>query len=298
MHSSRLLAALAALVVTPCAAAAGPQSAPPPQATAKDEVVITGRTQRDRLIRDYVRALTAVPGRDPLARFDHATLCPGVVGLSPARNAEIAKRMRVVASAAGISLSKKADCRPNALVIVAADKDAMIAALKQTHPAYFRDLTGALIDPPRQPGSATAWHLENRVDRFGQRVGHNGDYFRVSTPLPSRISHTMRPIFVAAVVVIELDAVVGMTTTQLADYAAMRTFARTDPEKVKGLSAPTILSVLDAADDAEVPVTLTQWDLGYLRGLYAAAPMRSAWTQRGEIKREIASDLDEAAGGK
>lgn len=297
MHSSRLLAALAALIATSTAVAADPQSAPP-QIEAKDEVVITGRAERDRLIRDYVRALTAVPGRDPLARFDHATLCPGVVGLSPARNAEIAQRMRVIAAAAGISLSKKADCRPNALVIVATDKDAMIAALKQTHPAYFRDLAGALIDPPRQPGAATAWHLENRVDRFGQRVGHNGDYFSVSTPLPSRISHTMRPIFVAAVVVIELDAVVGMTTTQLADYAAMRTFARTDPEKVKGVSAPTILSVLDAPDDAEVPVTLTQWDLGYLRGLYAAAPMRSAWTQRGEIKREIARDLDEAAGGK
>lgn len=86
----------------------------------------------------------------------------------------------------------------------------------------------------------------------------------------------MRPILVAAVVVIERDAVVGMTTTQLAGYAAVRTFARTDPQKVQGLSAPTILSILDAPDDTEVPVTLTQWDLGYLRGLYAAAPMRSA----------------------
>ena len=236
-----------------------------------------------------------------MARFDRTTVCPGAVGLSAARNAEIAARMRVVAKAAGIAVSDKADCKPNALVIFAADKEAMVAALEKAHPVYFRDAYGMPIRTPKQVGPATAWHLEGRLDRSGTPVAYNADtsQYELNSPLPpSRTSSTMRPIFIAAVVVIQLDSVVGLSPTQIADYAAMRTLAQTDPEKVKGVSAPTILTILDAPDDAEVPVTLTKWDLGYLRGLYAAAPMRSAATQRGEIKRGIEGDLDTAAGGK
>lgn len=265
------------------------------------DVVVTAREQRDKQIRDYVRALSNVPGRDPMARFDRTTVCPGAVGLSEARNAEIAARMRVVAKAAGIAVSDKADCKPNALVIFAADKDAMIAALEKAHPVYFRDAYGMPIRTPKQAGPATAWHLEGRLDRSGTPVAYNADtsQYELNSPLPpSRTSSTMRPIFIAAVVVIQLDSVIGLSPTQIADYAAMRTLAQTDPERAKGVAAPTILTILDAPDDAEVPVTLTKWDLGYLRGLYAAAPMRSATTQRGEIKRGIEGDLDEAAGGK
>lgn len=295
----RKIALIAASLFALAAPAVAQQAAD--QAADQADVVITAREQRDKQIRDYVRALANVPGRDPMARFDRTTVCPGAVGLSPARNAEIAARMRIVAKAAGIAVSDKADCKPNALVIFAADKEAMVAALEKAHPVYFRDAYGTPIRTPKQVGPATAWHLEGRLDRSGSAVGYNADtgYYELNSPLPpSRTSSTVRPIFIAAVVVIQLDSVVGLSPTQIADYAAMRTLAQTDPEKVKGVSAPTILTILDAPDDAEVPVTLTKWDLGYLRGLYAAAPMRSAATQRDEIKRGIAGDLDEAAGGK
>lgn len=285
---------------TLCALAAPAMAQQEPAADQAD-VVIIAPEQRDKQIRDYVRALANVPGRDPMARFDRTTVCPGAVGLSAARNAEIAARMRVVAKAAGIAVSDKADCKPNALVIFAADKEAMVAALEKAHPVYFRDAYGTPIRTPKQAGPATAWHLEGRLDRSGTPVAYNADtsQYELNSPLPpSRTSSTVRPIFIAAVVVIQLDATIGLSPVQLADYAAMRTLAQTDPEKVKGVSAPTILTILDAPDDAEVPVTLTKWDLGYLRGLYAAAPMRSAATQRDEIKREIAGDLDTAAGGK
>lgn len=294
MHSLAL-SALSLLAIS------APAAAQEPAGDDQADVVVTAREQRDKQIRDYVRALSDVPGRDPMARFDRTTICPGVVGLSAARNAEIGGRMRVVAKAAGIAVSDKADCKPNALVIFATDKEAMVAALEKAHPVYFRDAYGTPIRTPKQAGPATAWHLEGRLDRSGTPVGYNFEtgIYELSSPLPpSRTSSTMRPIFIAAVVVIQLDSVVGLSPTQIADYAAMRTFAQTDPERVKGLSAPTILTILDAPDDAEVPVTLTKWDLGYLRGLYAAAPMRGATTQRGEIKREIAGDLDKAAGGE
>ena len=69
----------------------------------------------------------------------------------------------------------------------------------------------------------------------------------------------------ASLVVIQLDALRGLTTTQLADYAAMRVFARTQPSRLQRSTAPTILNIIDTPMNAQVPLTLTQWDLGFLR---------------------------------
>jgi hypothetical protein len=123
-------------------------------------------------------------------------------------------------------------------------------------------------------------------------------YNVISTPItPSRISATMRPVILASVVVMERDALVGLTTTQVADYAAMRLLARTDPSRLKG-HADTILTVLDAPMDAEIPSTLTQWDLSYLKGLYEVVPTRYSGQQRRAIQEKINRDLKAASEGE
>ena len=98
----------------------------------------------------------------------------------------------------------------------------------------------------------------------------------------------------ASLVVIQLDALRGLTTTQLADYAAMRVFARTQPSRLERSSAPTILNVIDAPMNSEVPLTLTQWDLGFLRALYGSAENHYATQQRHEMRRLLRRELDEA----
>jgi hypothetical protein len=48
-----------------------------------------------------------------------------------------------------------------------------------------------------------------------------------------------------------------------------------------------------------VPLTLTRWDLGFLKGLYAATDNLYASSQRSEIKARIRRDLDsEGAPGR
>ncbi|MEI9853020.1 MAG: hypothetical protein WDN24_21660 [Sphingomonas sp.] len=208
--------------------------------------------------------------------------------------------MRRVADAARIRLADPG-CRPNALVIITRDKEEMIAALRRKYPVLFLDAANESIRIPRQRGPVTAWHLEGRVDRMGSPVPFNEDegYYVLNTPVtPSRISATMRPIFLGAVVVIEVDALIGLTTTQIADYAAMRAFAKTDPARVRKSKVPTILTVLDAPMDSEVPLTLTQWDMGYLKGLYAAPENHNAYTQLGEIRRGLTRELKEGEPGE
>jgi hypothetical protein len=67
-------------------------------------------------------------------------------------------------------------------------------------------------------------------------------------------------MFRKSVLVIQSDALAGLTPTQLADYAAMRSLIRTDPKKLRASSPGTILNILDAPMGASVPITLTEWD--------------------------------------
>ena len=53
----------------------------------------------------------------------------------------------------------------------------------------------------------------------------------------------------------------------------------------------TILKVLEAPMGSEVPLTMTAWDLSFLKGLYAATNNLYAASQRSEIRRQIEGDL-------
>lgn len=285
---------LAFLLATGAAAAGQAQQAQPPQEQApSQEIVVEGARNQDREIGAFVDALTDARIGGQLSRFDWA-VCPVAVGLSDAQNAAITARMRKVAEAAGMKRAAEG-CRPNAFVIVTRNKGELIARLHKAFPAYFsgitRDQVGSLI---RQPGPAAAWQIEGEVDKDGVPLSKdliNGYSIVERTDAPSRISPSSRPHFAASVVVVEIGALAGLTTTQLADYAAMRTFARTDPSRLERSAAPTILTVLEAPMDSAVPVTLTEWDLGFLKALYASEPNRYASQQRGDINTRLRREL-------
>ena len=277
------------------ALAAQADAAPPPADAGPSEIIVEGErsVDRDRQIKEFVGALTEAPFTGQLSRFDWA-VCPAAVGLDPARNAAIVARMRKVAEAAGI---KRADpgCRPNALVIVTSDKAELIEKLGKAYPAYFSGIdAGERRRLARQPGPAAAWQVEGLLDRYGRAVPQDmlGGYSVIEdTDMPSRIKPATRPHFAASVVVVEIGALAGLSVTQLADYAAMRTFARTDPSRLEGSGAPTILTVLEAPMNSAVPLTLTEWDLGFLKALYASEPNRYASQQRNDIRKRLGRDL-------
>lgn len=289
MFSVSITAALALQAAQPA-----PAPAPPPDVDGQ-EVVVTADVKRKERIQNFVQALSDEGVTDPLARFDYdrQELCPAAVGLGEAQDAAITARMRVVAKAANIRLAD-AGCKPNALVIFAPDRDEMVAALRKKHPVYFRNAGGDFIRLPKEKGPAIAWHLEGRVDRTGSPVPYNPEtgQYELSSPItPSRISAAMRPVILGAVVVIDADAVNGLTTTQVADYAAMRAYARTDPKRAQKSGAPTILAALDAPMDTAVPLTLTRWDMSYLQGFYASKANHGARAQRSAIRRRVGDDL-------
>ncbi len=271
----------------------------------ESEIVVQGIRDRDSEIQRFVGALTEAPVRGQIARFDWA-VCPAVSGFDPTQNVAIADRMRTVARAAGIKLAEPG-CKPNAIVIATSDKKVMLDWLRREAPAFFRDPLGQRIRISDQDGPTIAWQVEGRLDADGRAVGVNnsaGDSGTAShysldvTRAPSRITAATRPHFLASLLIIELGSLAGLTTTQVADYAAMRVFARTEPDRLSRTSAPTILNILGSDMGDEVPMSLTRWDLGFLRALYGSAENHYAAQQRGEIQRRLERELDEARRGE
>ena len=269
-------------------AAPTPLSAQP--ATDLPEIIVEGTKEYDKQIQDFVGSLTETPVGGQLSRFDW-TVCPAAVGLPDEQNRLVSGRMRRVAATAGMKLAD-AGCRPNTLLVVADDKDAFVEGLHDKYPVYFADRWGHPNKPERQPGPVSAWHVETIVDSNGNvpRRQRTLKYFISDSTDSSRLYPATGTNMVAGIVVIERAALAGLTTTQVADYAAMRIFARTDPAKLKG-SAPTILDILEAPMGSAVPVTLTDWDLGFLRALYASHGRQYANRQRKEMEGLLRKDL-------
>jgi hypothetical protein len=273
------------------------QEAPPPADSS--QIVVQGNKNFKKDVEKFVGALAEDPAIKQLSRFEDS-VCPKAFGLPAAQDEAVARRMRQVAEAAGISVGKS-DCLANVVVIVVPDKKAFLRLLARRKPDYFGELEPMQVRRLiAEAGPATAWQLQ------GPEKSARGTVITVdpASGLPtnnsmepaSRLTTPSRPQFAAAVVVIEAQAVDGLTSTQVADYAAMRTYAGTKPSRLEVSSAVTILKVLEVPMGTEAPASLTNWDLGFLRGLYSSELNAYAGKQRSAIRAQVARQVQDPEG--
>jgi hypothetical protein len=210
-------------------------------------------------------------------------VCPAVYGLAPQQAAYVTQRMRIIASAADIPLAP-APCHANVMVIVTSDKRTLLKGLEHNRSDYFPvEWTKSRIRALEQdPSPAAAWQFEGLITPDGLRIADNTipslldpvdptALVQATAPTTrpvSRLSPAERKDVMTSILVVQASALAGLTTNQFADYAAMRTFARTDPSQVALPASATILKVLDAPMGTEVPLSLTASDLGFLRSYY------------------------------
>lgn len=210
-------------------------------------------------------------------------VCPGVYGLAPQQAAFVTGRMRQIAVAAGVPLANQ-PCDPNAIVIVTTNKAETIRSLEQKKSSYFpMEWSDRQIRALEQdPYPVAAWQFEGLLTPDGLRVSETSDpslldpvepgplvQATAPTTLPaSRLRPSIKRDVMTSVLVVQADALKGLTTTQFADYAAMRSFAQTDPRQSSLPASDTILKVLDAPMGTEVPMSITARDLDFLKGYY------------------------------
>jgi hypothetical protein len=287
---------LSALLLATAALAQEPPSAPPADQSSSP-IVVTGRKNMEERIRSFVDTLGAAPGSKQLGRFEVQGVCPAVLGIAEQQQQAVEARMRRVAETVGIPVAA-ANCTPNVIVVVTNDKRRFIEQLEKKRPSWFVSLSVPAVDRlARDPGPAARWYVEGTLNSDGRDLGVH-DYYgqsNVNTTVGgSLITARTRPHFEAAVLVLKIGALEGLTTTQLADYAAMRVFAPTDPSKLDAPFDSTILRILDAPRGTAVPLSLTHWDVGLLKGLYSARENTYARSQKTEIRNQIEEELKKA----
>lgn len=261
--------------------------------SATDEpIIVTGQRDIDQQIDNFVGALTPVPANGQLARFETA-ICPAALGLPANMKSMVEQRIRDVSAAVGLRVAG-ADCTANVLVMVTTNKADLLKTLRVKYPEFFSDLTPAQERAVvRQAGHAAAWQTKRFVNADGQTLDYeDGVLINRTTRQAGRIAFAARPTFAAAAVVVETAGLEGLSATQLADYAVMRTLAQTDPARLEAGGPPSILRVIDAKAGDELPITLTEWDFGFLQGLYASPKNLRASSERSEIEKTLRANLE------
>lgn len=283
---------ITAVVLLTAAIVAGPAAG---HSATDEPIIVTGQRDIDQQIDNFVSALTPVPANGQLARFETA-ICPAALGLPANIKSIVEQRIRDVAAAVGLRVAG-ADCTANVLVMVTTDKAQLMKTLRTKYPEFFSDLTPAQERAVvRQPGHAAAWQSKRFVNADGQTLDYeDGVLVNRTTRQAGRIAFSARPTFSAAAVVVETAALDGLSATQLADYAVMRTLAHTDPARLEAGGPASILRVIDDKADGDLPATLTEWDFSFLKGLYSSPKNLRASAERSEIERLLRLNLESEA---
>ncbi len=262
------LAAMGALCVALPAAA---QSEP-----GETTIVVTGEAEPPSRgeVAEQAQALSRV-GRfqlheEALPRFE-APLCPAVFGLRDDYAAEIVARIR--ANAARLDLATQAEgCQPNLVVAFLDDGRSFLADFERRHPRLFRTVASSERDELlREPAPVRVWN--NIALRWSGAGPPPVGWPKVRPSVRGQLSRGFMPEtrdILSSVVLFDKEAVVGMTLSQLADYATMRGLSHTRPADGDEPMA-TILAMFEDGTGA-----LTPFDIGYLRSLYYAQSNLSA----------------------
>jgi hypothetical protein len=287
---------------------AGALLLPPPQTpTASqdpvqlEDVVVSGRTL-DSLIRDFVGEV-AEPNRNRgLARWNNR-ICVGVANLEGEIAQYLSDRISTVATDLGLSAGEPG-CTPNVLVIATADAGDLARQLTEERRRAFRmggagmDRGGAALRDFVETDRPVRWWqmaipVDSETGDIAVRIPGvcTGDCIDASDHAPqiavasaSRLTTQIVDNLTRAIVIVDVDQVSEVSVLQLADYIAMVSLAQIDP-KADTSGYATILNVFEAP---EVSDSLTDWDLAYLDGLYAAERNHLATrADRNEISNSI-----------
>ena len=274
------LVAVSILATAGLAMAAPPlvtvEGKPPPSATLNHETY------------DFVGKITVQPDGESLIRWA-APICPYAVGLSPEQNAAIAQEVALAANAAGAPVATT-DCHPNFVVVATGQPEALLAAWRKRDPGMFGDALPSAVDrflTKAQP--VRVWYNALRASSDGEVIARGPPVY---SGLPTLDSFTLSRLrfqtvlgLQSAIVVVDLNRTEGLSIGQLADYAAMAGLTELKLDADVG-DAPTILRLF-RVPPTERPVGLTDWDKGFLAGIYASD--QSSRVQRSAIAASVSA---------
>lgn len=284
MRSVRVAMAGFASILAIGAAAAQDAPQKPEQ---DDAIVVQGQLEvPPKVARRYVGEISAgVDGQ--LTRFN-LPVCPTVIGLADEYAAIIARRIRAVARDTGAKVAPEG-CRGNLVVIFAKDADALVKDMRAKTPGIFEGVDDTDLKRAFRDGPVHMWNVTEILNEDGQRPGNGA----MNVKTASILYRTTQQAITGSMIVLDHEATIGKTLTQIGDYVAMRALAGALPPR-EGVPADTILTLFDPA--STTPPQLSAVDRSYLRGLYKSNPLMTKRVAMGRISRQIQKDAKERSG--
>lgn len=266
-------AILAAVLAVPAMEQGGPAEPSDDQ-----DILVTGERQHEvpaRVVTRQARQISRMGNfhDEPLARLEDRA-CPGVIGLKQDAAETMVGMIRARAEMFGIPLAKESKCTPNIVVLFSADGRAELKEFQREH-GYLADVlsVGELRELVEDEGPVRVWSIVETRMANGMPVPRRRDL--VYPPVGrmwaahSKITLSSRQDIAATLVVFDRDAAIGKSLAQLADYAVMRSFARTRDMEGDG-ALDTILGLF--SEEGPEPPGLTAFDRAYLASLYDGVP--------------------------
>ena len=287
--------------------AAGVQAAPQDESTTLSTIEVEGqrRTAYDAA-RAFTNVILVTPPRRGIARWRTTDpICPGVVNMqrdvAQALVDRIADRVIELGLQAG-----EPGCKANMIIVGADDGAAMASSLIEARPrAYITGIAGTsltyrALNIFRTSDAPVRWWmltvpLDARTGEVTVRTPDSEDAPIRRIDGAGRLrSQDINAIF-QVMVVVDVNRIGTVNVGQLGDYIAMVSLAQVDAQAdVAGFE-----TVLNLFQDPAGVSGLTDWDLTYLRQLYAAdLSVLSASAQVGRIAGAMAraEEADDATG--
>ena len=293
-----LFTVLAAAAVL--AGAQDPIPAPQDPPAQLEDVQVTARRTAD-MARTFVGRVAAPARGRGLGRW--RKVCPGVANLDRAIAQPVVDRIAATADELGIEVEGPG-CEANIIVVFTVDAAAVTRAMVENDPRVFRGQGGGIdrggaalraflaserpvrwwslsvpIDSEtgqravRIPGDRSGVVVDSETARI---VGCDADDCIIgAAPLirstsASRINSQIVDQIYKSIIVVDIDAVSGLTTTQLGDYLALVALSQVDPEA----DTATFDTVLNLFENPQGVPGLTAWDRSYLSALYNSPSRR------------------------
>jgi len=332
---SRLAKVLLVLGAVACAAGAladGPADTSAPTTSKPrnllDQVIVTARRQIDQhtlenlVIPKFVDSHGKANERgNQIARW-HTGLCPMTLGLQPAYNEFVTRRIVELAKSVGAPTLKTRHCQTNVEVLFSENVQQQIDYVLKREPVLLGYANAgakslARIDHPIQawyvtgtqssvfrttptnapagssdPGSAVTPSSVGGTPSFGgSAVNIDSQFSLVGAEAGSRLGSHMTSQFVNVLVLADSSQVKQYSLSAVADYVAMLVLTRAALDGCNPL--PSVIDLLSSeCADRDPPKTITDADTAFLQALYSSRLDMKLSVERGELHDKMLSGID------
>jgi hypothetical protein len=271
------------------------QSATHPDQKPPDTVVVTGQRSAqdvDTIVSQFIDVHAAKNRKTGQYMRDVRPICPVTLGMPQAFNAFVTARVRAAAAQVGAKMGEAGTCTPNVEILFTDEPEATVQALAKrtngvilgmhfvheaprlmmiTHPIQGWYITGTRYDENSSEPVSSVDRNGNATPGDDKKPAVDDAYYNAPerTLLGSKIPMRRLSAIANVLIVADTKKVAGQEIP-IADYIAMLSLSQ--PSSLDACNEfPSILDLMASGCDARAkPSALTDSDMAYLKGLYAA----------------------------